>query len=272
MNGLSVGHQFVEHFRPCRQLLVVGPFLVEQSDGLAVASLGIGISFHGPIEIAQLEQQYALLNTRAGGLFVAFLEGRQSFQRVALGQIDIADRIIHLVEIIFVVVVGRHALQSSDHFLRLSGRQHFGHRNACVEVELVGWSQSGDVAVSFVGLTVAADGLIELAEQEPFPRFLLAAHLVFDHLAQIGDGLLVVACVDIVVGIGVVPLFAGTPMDAVAFHVANHVFGIVEPAFLHIAFGQPCPGPAIDGGLRLVEPAHVGKRGGCLIEFAFIEL
>ncbi len=272
MDGIGVGHQFVEHLRPGRQLLIVGPFLVEQSDGLAVAALGIRIFLHRPVEVAQLEQQYAFFNARPCCLLVAFLVGRDGLHGVALGQVDVSDGIVHLVEIVLVVVVGGHALQPTDHLLRLTFREHFGHGDACIEVQLVGRSQSADVVVGLVSLAVVAESLIELSEQEPLAGFLLAAHLVFDHLAQVGDGLLVVACVDIVVGVGVVPLLAGTPVDAVALHVAYHVLGIVEPAFLHVALGQPGPCAPIDGGLGLIEPAHVGKRRGGLVELALIEL
>ena len=78
--------------------------------------------------------------------------------------------------------------------------------------------------------------------------------------------------VDIVVGVGVVPLFARVPVDGVALHVAHHVFGVVEPFLLYVALGQPGACLAVDGGLRLVEPAHVVEGGGGFVEGAFVEL
>ena len=58
-----------------------------------------------------------------------------------------------------------------------------------------------------------SEGGLELPHQVPLARPLLAAHLVFDYLAQVRYGLGVLPRVDVIVGIGVVPLLAGTPMD-----------------------------------------------------------
>ena len=77
---------------------------------------------------------------------------------------------------------------------------------------------------------------------------------------------------DVIVGIGVVPFLDGPPVEGVAAHVADHVLGIIEPFLFDIAFGQPCPGLAIDGRLRLIEAAHVGEGGGGFIECSFVEL
>ena len=61
-------------------------------------------------------------------------------------------------------------------------------------------------------------------------------------------------------------------MDGVARHVANHVLGVVNPVLLNVAFGQPSTRAAVDGGLRLIETAHVGESGGGIIESALVEL
>ena len=270
--GVGERHQLVEHLGAFGQLLVVGTLLVEQSDGLAVATLGVIVFLKIPIQVAQLEQQHTFLYPRAGCLLVAFLVGRNGSGGVALCQVDVADGIIHLVEIVLVVVVGGHAFQPADHLLRLSLRQHLGHGNAGVEVELVGRGKPSDVAVGLVSLALVAHGFLQLAHEEPLARLLLAAYLVLDALAQIGNGLGVVARMDVIVGIGEVPFLACAPVDAVALHVAHHILGIVKPALLNIAFGQPSPRTAINGGLRLIEAAHIREGGGGLIEVALVEL
>ena len=38
MDGISVGHEFVEHLRTMGQFLIVGAVAVEQSDGLTIAT------------------------------------------------------------------------------------------------------------------------------------------------------------------------------------------------------------------------------------------
>ena len=138
--------------------------------------------------------------------------------------------------------------------------------------KLVGGIECNHLFESLVGLC----GLFLLREQlpqeKPLARFLFAPHLVFDDALQIDDGLLRVARVQIVVGIGVVPFFLCLPVHGVARHVAQHLFGIIAPTGLNIAFGQPGLCPLIDGGLRGIEAAHVGKGGDGIFEIAFEEL
>ena len=50
-NGAGVGHEFVEHLRAQGEFCVVRTLLVEQSDGLAIAALGIGKALFLPVDI-----------------------------------------------------------------------------------------------------------------------------------------------------------------------------------------------------------------------------
>ena len=77
---------------------------------------------------------------------------------------------------------------------------------------------------------------------------------------------------DIVVGKGIVPFLHGPPVERVTFHLIDHVLSIVDPVLLDIALGQPCPGFSVDRRLRLVQSAHIGKRGSRLIEGTLMEL
>ena len=104
MDGIGIWHQFVEHLRTDRQFLVVGALSVQQTDGFAIAALGIVVFLFLPVETTQPEQQYALLDAIAGSLLIAFLVGGDGLGGVTLHQVDIADGIVHLVEIVLVVV------------------------------------------------------------------------------------------------------------------------------------------------------------------------
>ena len=138
--------------------------------------------------------------------------------------------------------------------------------------KLVGGVECYHLFESLVGLR----GLFLLREQlpqeKPLACLLFAPHLVLDDALQIDDGLLRVARVQIVVGIGVVPFFLCLPVHGVACHVAQHLFGIIVPTGLDIAFGQPGLRTLIDGGLRGIEAAHVGKGGDGIFEIAFEKL
>ena len=123
-----------------------------------------------------------------------------------------------------------------------------------------------------VGLGLTTQCSLQLAHEIPLAGFLFAAHLMLDDFAQVGDGLVELLGVDVIIRIGVVPFFLGTPVDGIALHIADDVFGIVHPALFDIAFSQPCLCTAVDGRLGLEEPAHIGKGGSGILEVALIEL
>ena len=95
---------------------------------------------------------------------------------------------------------------------------------------------------------------------------------MLDDLAQVRDSLVEFTRMDIVVGVSVVPFFHSPPMEGVALHIAYHVFGIIQPAFLNVALRQPRAGFAVDSGLCAVKTTHIGECGGCLVERALMEL
>ena len=97
IDGIGIRHQFIEHLRSLRQFLVVLAFLVEQSDGLSIAALGVVELLLLPVDVAQLEQQYALFDAVACSLFVAFLVVGDGTCCVALGKVDVSDGVVHLI-------------------------------------------------------------------------------------------------------------------------------------------------------------------------------
>ena len=271
-HGLGMGHQFVQHLRPLRQLPVVGAVLVQQSDGLAIAAARIRELLALPVQVAQTQEQHTFLDTATGGLAVARLVGRQGVQGVAVGQIDVADGVIYLVEIFLVVVRGCHTAQPAYHTSRLTLGHHLGLCDTRVELQFVRRVEPYHPAVSAVSRVGLAHSGIELTQQEPLTGTLLTAHLVVYHPAHIGYGAVVVGRTERVVGIGIVPLLDGAPVHRVAGHVAYHVLGIVEPAPLSVALGEPGPGLAVDSGLGGIETAHVREGRGRLVEGSHVKL
>ena len=272
LHGVGVGHQLVEYLGAVGELAVVGAVLVQQAYRLAIAAAGVAKLLLLPVEVAQTQQQHALLYTVAHRLLGTLLIGTDGMSGVAVSQIDVADGIVYLVEIFLVVVRCSHTAQTAYHAARLPLGHYLGLGDAGVELELVGRVEAHHAAEGVVGRVGFAHGGIELAQQIPLAGSLLAAHLVAYHAAQIGDGALIFGRVYVVVGIGVVPLLDGAPVHGVARHVAYHVFGVVEPALLHIALGKPGAGLAIDGGLGGVEAAHVGEGRGGFVKLAHVKL
>ena len=272
MYGFGEGHQLIEHLRTVRQLLIVVALLVEQSNGLAIASLGIAKFLLCPIQIAQLQQQHTFLNAVPCGLFGTLLIVGNGACGVFLGKVNVADGIINLVEIILVVVGCGHALEAPNHLLRLVGGQHLCLGNLGVELQLVRRVQANHLSESLVGFGLVSQRGLQLAHEVPFARALLLAHLVLDDVAQVGNGLGVVGRVDVVVGVGVVPLLARSPMQAVALHVSYDILGVVEEIVFYVALGQPSACAAVDGRLGGIEAAHVVERGGRTIKVALEKL
>ena len=139
----------------------------------------------------------------------------------------------------------------------MRARHHLSHGYACVELYLVRRILPYDSLVSLHRLRLVAQLTLQLSHEIPFAGTLFSAHFVFYDFAQIWDGFLIVACVYVVAGVGVVPLLAGLPVYGVALHVAYDVLGIVYPSLFEITFGQPRPCFAVDGRLCLIQTAHI---------------
>ena len=200
VNSVGMGHQHIEQQRAVGQLLVVFAVLVQQSDGFAIAAMGMRELLCLPIEVAQTEQQHSFFYTRPRGFLVTSFVGMDSAEGVAVGQIDIAHGVIDLIEVFFVVVVSGHSPQAGNHLFGFSCCRNLRHGDTGIELELVGRVLAQHGAIGFVGFLVIAKGLIELSEQEPLSCPLLGAHLMANHLSQIGNSLFVFATANVVVG------------------------------------------------------------------------
>ena len=128
------------------------------------------------------------------------------------------------------------------------------------------------MAEGIVGLLPAAQQGVYLAVQEPLAGLLLTTFLVSDDLPQIGQCLLVTLAADIVVGIGVVPVLHGTIVHRVATLFVDDVLRLIQPVQFHIALRQPRTGNAENGGLGLIEAAHIRERSGSLLKLSLLEL
>ena len=191
---------------------------------------------------------------------------------VALSEIDVTNGVIYLVQVVLVLIRCCHALQAADHLLCLARCHHLRHCDAGIELHLVRRVLGYHLLIGFIGLLLVSELRLQLSEQEVFASLLALTHLVLDDLAQIGNGLCIVAGVDVVVGERVVPFLLGAPVNGVAAHVADDVLGIVDPVLLNIALGKPGACPTVDGGLRGVEATHVVEGGGGFVEGTLVEL
>ena len=271
MDGVRIGHELVEHLRAQGQRLVVGPFLIQESDGLAVTALGIVIAFHVPVEVTQCQQQHTLLNTVSHRLLVTFLIGGYRLHGVALRQIHVADGVIHLIQILLVIIVARHPSQFAE-LLLAALWHHLCLGDAGIKLQLVGRVVPDHVLIGLVGFLAVPQQGLDLSHQIPLPGALHATPFMTDHLPQIRHRLLIVALGDIIVRIGVIPVLHRPEIHRVAAHVSDHVLSVVQPAQLRIALGEPCSGESVLQGLGVVESGHIGEGGSGLLEGTLLEL
>ena len=272
MDGIRMGHQLIEHFRPSRQLIIARPLFVQQSDGLTITALRVAIALHLPIEIAQFQQQDTFLRTAACSFLIARFISSYGTCRVVLGEIDVAYCVINLIKIILIIVRGRHALQSADHFLIIASRHHLCLGNAGIKLQLVRRILGGHTTIGLISLLRTSKAGEHLSHDKPLASLLRLAVFPAYHLPQIRHCLLQLTRAQVVVSHGLVPGRLGRIVDGVSILISDHVLGVIHPVQLTVTACQPGASHAVDGRLGLVQAAHVTKGGGSLVEGAFLKL
>ena len=116
---------------------------------------------------------------------------------------------------------------------------HFSLGDAGIKLHLVRRMTADNLAKGLIGFLAMTQFSLDLSQQKPLSGTLYPSALVLDHLLQIGHSLLVFLHVDIIVGIGVVPVFHSPEVHRVTTHIADHVLCVVFPVELCIAFCQP---------------------------------
>ena len=132
-----------------------------------------------------MEQQDTLFNTASGGFLVTLFVCSDGLQGIFLVEIDVADGIIYLVEILFVVIRSCHSLQLADHLVGIVFRHDFCHGNTGIEGKFVRRIQANHVLEGFIGFLLVADGCLQLSHQIPFACLLLAAHFMADYFFEV---------------------------------------------------------------------------------------
>ena len=272
MHSFGIGHERIKDFGAFCELCIVLPIFVQHANRLGVTALSISKTLLIPIEISEFQHQHTFLHAIACGLGTALLVCVDSLCRVALGEVDVTHRIVHLIEIIFVLVRSRHAFEPSDHLSRLPRSHHFRLSHTGVEFEFIGRIGADSPLIGLIGFLIRVDQRIDLSKQKIFARFLFAPHLVTDDFLQMWNCLGIVLCVDIEVGQGIIPFLASNTRYGVATGIADDFLSVVEPPTLHVGLGQPGLSTAVDGRLGGIEARHVAERRSGSVEVTFVEL
>ena len=219
-----------------------------------------------------MQQQHTLFDSRTGSFLITLLISGNRLERVFLHQVDISDGIIYLVKIFSILLRRRHTTQFGDHLLAIATGHHLCHRDTGIKLQFIRRVHADHLSERLIGFFLLTYGSLQLSHQEPLSCFLFAAHLMTDDLPQIRYRFLILTQMDIIIGIGIIPLLHGSPVHGVTLHLGNHILSIVEPVLFDIALGQPCPRLTVDGRLGGIEPAHIGKGGGSILEGALMKL
>ena len=155
-----------------------------------------------------------------------------------MGKVQVADRVIDLVQIHLVAVVTGHALQGLDLAGDVCALIDGALLDAGIELGTVGrTAAAARLLVGQISVVLVAHLLIELSQQEAHSHLVIALEAL-DGFRQIGDGLLGFLGLDMVVGKGGVGQSANFLVgDLVQVHVGQDVVGLGGPPHGAVAQG-----------------------------------
>jgi len=271
-HGIQVGGGLVECLRAPFRFGVFLMLFVQDGNALGVCALGIDVFFCLPVDLRQTKQHHSLGGSALGAFLSPLLVGADAFERVAARKVDVANGVVHLVEIVLVLVALGHALEFFNHGLGRVARHHLGLQDAGIEGQFVGRIAAHDAGKRLVGIVVQSQFVLHLPHEEVQSRALQLVFGVLNGLAQFGDGLFVLFGGYQVGGPGGGQFALSFGGDAVAPHLVEHILCVVGPLQCHVATGQPCAGYTADFGLGGIEADDVVEGGGGLDELALLEL
>ena len=138
LHGTEMRLQFAQHLSPELHRVVHLVLLVEHAGAGRIGAGGLDIVFLLPVYLAQPQQQHGLGDGVALAFLRALLVGTYAAGGVGLAQIDVADGVVYLVQIVLVLVVLQHAPQAGYGLAALARGHNLGLHDACVEGQFVG--------------------------------------------------------------------------------------------------------------------------------------
>ena len=256
-HGRSMRIEFLKDFGPFIHVVVVFTFLVEQSQCSGITFLRLDKFLLLPVELAQMQPHDALLHTVARALLHTVLVSPYGMRGVFLGEVDITDGVVHLVEIFLVLWVARHGLELTDHTLAVGSRHDLRHFDPRVESQFVRRVLPRHLLECLVCLCVVARGMVELSKEEVHTGFLIGSLRFTYGVFEIGNCLGVLFLSDLAVSQNGVPDRKQALRNAVACSSAEQVFRVVIPLQLSITLGLENPCLCDDVGLAEVESLNI---------------
>ena len=236
----GIHRQLVEHIAALFQFTEIGVGFAQERNRLGIAGLGEVVLALREVDAAECELANRLVDAVARAFLRRQLVVCHGVHGVEAREVEVADGVIHLVEVFLVAVVVRHALEGFHLRHDVGALKHCALLDAGVEFGAVGRAaRTAGTLECLVGELLFASVLIELTEQEVQTHFLrpLAA---LDGFGEVWNGLDVFIRFDIEVGKRQVGKRAyAFALDLVDMHMRQHVVGLGGPA--HGAIAQRLP-------------------------------
>ena len=174
-----------------------------------------------------MEQQHTFLYTCTSSFLIACFISRYSICCIFFCKVYISYSIIHLIEVFAVIPIASHSLKARNHLLCLPLRHHLRHRNTSIEGKFVWRMLAKHFLECLIGFLLMPHTTFYLTQKVIFTSSLLASHFMLYDFAKIFCCFVKFFCMKIVVTQGIIPFLLRPPVDAVALHVANHIFCII---------------------------------------------
>ena len=194
-------HQLVEHRRELGDAGILLVLLLDASQGTAEAGLRLDVVALREVDVAQPDLADGLIHSVLGALVDAQLVVADGVEGVGPVQVDVSQGVIHLVEIVFVLLALRHALQHLHHLQVVAAREYLALADACGKLQLVGRIHANHLGKRLIGQVAQVEVDVELPQQVLHACPLLAVLLGLDGGLEVGDGLLILFVLDQVVGV-----------------------------------------------------------------------
>ena len=202
----------------------------------------------------------------------AQLVALDSIDRVLVVEIDIAQRIIDLIEHVFVLLILGHPLQLLHDLPVVAAGIDFCLADASGKLQLIGRIRAGNLLESLVSKAIQLQRRIDLSQQVAHPATLQTARLGLDSLLQVRDGFFELLVLHQIVGIDGGVVLLALRGDSVLVQLRENIFGFVEPVHLGVAAGLPELRLSHHQLVGRIVAGYVGERSGGLQEVRIVEL
>ena len=235
---LGIDSQFVEHIAALLEQFVVGIVLVDQRNGFGIAGLCVIILAPCKVDATQGQLADGLVHTVAGTLFGSEPVVLDGVERVAMGEVEVTDSVIDLIQVFLVAVIAGHTLQGFHLAGNVGTLIDGALLDAGVEFRAIGrTAATTGLLVGKICVVLVAHLFVKLSEQEIHPHLFIALE-AFNGFGKIRDGQFWLLSLDVIIGKGGVGQCADAFIgDFIQMDVGEHVIGFGWPPHSAIAQG-----------------------------------